>query len=138
MPTPAEISDATRLAGDRAMVARYLDQPSELPPEVRERVGLAFGGGEGKRGTILLYGMAAARLPQAVAQTREDAEPSSGGGGSMSAFELRTSPAGRFEFRPDGAEEFQDAKDVAEDLYLIADVEALDDRSRKILWAFSD
>ena len=29
-------------------------------------------------------------------------------------------------------------QDVAEDLYLIADVEALDDRSRKILWAFSD
>lgn len=29
-------------------------------------------------------------------------------------------------------------QDVAEDLYLIADVAALDERSRKILWAFSD
>lgn len=29
-------------------------------------------------------------------------------------------------------------QDVAEDLYLISDVEGLDDRSRKILWAYSD
>lgn len=29
-------------------------------------------------------------------------------------------------------------QDVAEDLYLIADVGELDERSRKILWAFSD
>ena len=29
-------------------------------------------------------------------------------------------------------------QDVAEDLYLIPDVGALDERSRKILWAFSD